>query len=211
MAITTYAELQSAIAAHMARDDLTPYLADFITLGEGILNFGMKSAEHNIDPLRVRDMEVVTTLTPVDGVVTLPTTFISARRVVETYSERRSLDYITPEMADELYPTRPSGLACHYTIIGSSLYTFPSATNDVEVQHYEIIPPLASNDPNWLLTKAPGVYLRASLFQAAMFVQDDNAALMHEAMLKALVAGMNATDLQANHSNAGVYLRGPTP
>ena len=211
MAITTFAELLSAAAANLSRDDLTSNLPDFVTLGENILNFGMKSADTDLSPLRVRDMEVITSLTPSSGVVTLPDTFLEPRRVVEKASERRPLEYITPEMADYMYPARNSGLACHYTIIGSSIYTFPLASNDIEVEHYRTIPPLETNDPNWLLTKSPNIYLRATLFQAALFIGDDNEATKQSLMLKALVAGMNASDLRASHVNAGLYLRGPTP
>jgi hypothetical protein len=210
MTISTYSELQSAVADHMARSDLTSYIPDFITLTESVLNFGMKSPEYDLSPLRARDMETVSSLTPASGVATLPDTFLEPRRVVEEASIRRPLDYITPEGADEMYPDRASGLSDHYTIIGSSLYMFPLSTNDIEVHHYRTIPPLASNDPNWLLTKNPNIYLRGALFQAALFVKDQAEALTHATLLKALVGGMNASDARVN-ANAGVMLRGPVP
>lgn len=211
MAITTYAQLQTAIADHMARSDLTSYLPDFIVLAESVLNFGLKSPEYEVEPLRVRDMETISPLTPTAGVCTLPSTFLEPRRVVEEASIRRPLEYITPETVDYFYPTRPSGEANHYTIIGSSLYMFPLTSSNIEVHHYRTIPPLASNDPNWLLTKNPNVYLRASLLQAAMFVKDDAEATKQGVMLKALVAGMNASDARATTVDGGVYLTGPTP
>jgi len=211
MAITTYAELRTAIADHMARNDLTSYIPDFIVLAENVLNFGMMSAEYTLDPLRVRDMETVISLTPTAGVVTLPSTFLEPRRVVEEASIRRPLEYITPETVDYYYPTRPSGLSAHYTIIGSSLYMFPLSSNDIEVHHYRSIPPLASNDPNWLLTKSPNIYLRASLMQAALFVKDDAEATKQGIMLKALVSGMNSSGARATTVDGGVYLTGPTP
>lgn len=208
MSIGTYAELKTAIADHMARSDLTDYLPDFISLAENTLNFGMKSPEYELEPLRVRDMETVSSLATTSGVATLPDTFLEPRRVVEEASERRPLEYITPETVDYLYPARHSGQACHYTIIGSSLYTFPLTSNNVEVHHYRTIPPLASNDPNWLLTKSANIYLRASLMQAAMFVRDDADALRHGLLLKALVASMNAANARATTADSGVYLLG---
>lgn len=211
MAITTHAELLTAIADHMARSDLTSYLPDMVVLAENTLNFGMKSAEYELEPLRTRDMETVSSLTPVSGVVTLPSTFLEPRRVVEEATIRRPLEYLTPETVDYFYPTRPSGLADHYTIIGSSLYMYPVSANDIEVHHYRTIPPLASNDPNWLLTKSPNVYLRASLMQAYLFVRDDSEALKQAQLLKSLVSGMNASDARATTVDGGVYLTGPTP
>lgn len=211
MAIGTYAQLQQAIADHMARSDLTSYLPDLITLAEGVLNYGMKSAEYEVEPLRVREMETISSLTPSSNVVTLPDTFLEPRRVVEKASIRRPLEYITPETVDYYYPSRESGLSNHYTIIGSSLYMFPLSSNDIEVHHYRTIPPLASNDPNWLLTKSPNIYLRASLLQAAVFIKNDAEALKQGVMLRALVAGMNAADKRATIVGSGVALIGPCP
>lgn len=212
MPFTNAAALKSAVAAHMARDDISDsHLDDFIVLSEGLFNFGMKGEGYDFSPLRVRDMETSSTLTPTSGIVTLPSTFLEPRRVVETASPRRLLEYITPAQAEDLYPSRVSGLACHYTIIGSSLYTFDLASNDIEVQHYRTIPPLASTDPNWLLTKHPNLYLRACLFHVCMFVKDLAEATSHALLLKALIEGMNAADVRTNFSSAGVYLSGPVP
>lgn len=207
MAITTYAELQRAIIEHLNAPGLTRYLGDFVVMAEGLFNYG----SGDIDPLRTRDMETVSTLTPTAGVVTLPATFLEPRRVVEDANPRRPLEYITPDTVEYYYSTRASGLADHYTIIGSSLYTFPLASNNIDVHHYRTIPPLASNDPNWLLTKSPQLYLRASLLQAALYVKDDNEAAKHSMMVKSLVAGMNASSMRASFIDSGVHLLGPTP
>lgn len=216
MAIDTYLNLQKAVVDHLDRDGLTRYgvarfLPDLVKMAEAVLNFGMFAPGYEIEPLRVRDMETISSLTPVSGVATLPSSYLEARRVVEKASIRRPLSYITPETVDHYYPARESGLSNHYTIIGSSLYMYPVSTNDIEVHHYRTIPPLEANDPNWLLTKNPSVYLRSVLMQAALFVKDDAEALKHGMMLKALVAGMNASDARATIVGGGVALLGPTP
>ncbi len=86
MCLTTYANLQSSIASWLARDDLTAYLPDFITLFEAVA----------ARKLKVRLQESVTTLTPVVGVVTLPSDYLGYRRVTWTGSPRRELTYVAP-------------------------------------------------------------------------------------------------------------------
>lgn len=207
MAITTYAELQTAVADHLARTDLTSFIPDFITMAENWLNYGSA----NSPPLRSREMEEVATLTPVSGVVTLPTDYIEYRRVVESTGVRRNLTYITPDMAEILYPSRSAGSGERFTIIGDSLYTFPLVSNDIELTYYQALPPLASNTSNWLLTKAPGVYLRAALIQAAAFIKDDAELEKQASLGKALVAGMNHSDMLGKYARAGLTPRGITP
>ena len=76
MAITTYSELQSAIARWLARDDISGNIPDFITLFETAAN----------RRLRVQQQEAVTTLTPSSGSVALPSDYLSWRRVTWTGS-----------------------------------------------------------------------------------------------------------------------------
>lgn len=207
MAISTYAELQQAVADNLARSDLTSFIPDFVTMAENWLNYG----SDDVEPLRCREMEAVTSLTPTAGVCTLPTDYIEYRRVTEETSTRRPLAYITNDMAEVLYPAREGGLSGHFTIIGSSLYTFPLSSNDIELVYYQALPPLASNSTNWLLTKAPGVYLRAVLVQAAEFIKDDTETAKQASMAKALIAGMNRSDMMGRYARAGLTPRGVTP
>lgn len=207
MAITDYAGLQAAITDNLARVDLPAFAPDFIAQAEDWLNYGSSASE----ALRCREMEAVTSLTPVAGVVTLPADYLQYQRVVEKAGARRSLVYITPDMAEVLYPSRASGTASHFTIIGASLYTFPLAQNDIEITYYQAIPPLASNTSNWLLAKSPSVYLRAALVQAAEFIKDDAEAAKQAEMARSLIAGLNRSDMLGKFARAGVTLRGVTP
>lgn len=209
MAITNYSELVTAIHDWLAgRSDLADFTPDFITLAEQIFNYGTDK----VPPLRIRDMETVDDLTPSSGICTLPSDYLQYRRVVEKSSPRRRLDYLEPSSADTLYPSRMSGPANHFTIVGNSLYTFPLASNDIELTYYAKIPGLSEANPtNWLLTKAPGVYLRAALVHAADFIKDEAEMTRQAALLVTLVNGMNSADQMANYARAGLTLRGYAP
>lgn len=208
MAITNYSELVTAIGDNIARSDLASYIPDFIMQAEQVFNHGSES----IDPLRVRDMETIASLTPTSNVYTLPTDYLQYRRVTEKSSPRRPLEYIEPTAVDQLYPLRASGPSNHFTIVGSSLYTYPLSTNDVELVYYALVPALTSvATTNWLITKAPSLYLRMTLMFAADFIKDEAEVVKQAQMAKALIDGMNRSGMLANYARAGLTLRGVVP
>ena len=202
MAITDYAGLKSAIATWIARDDLTAYVADFIVFAEGYIN----------SRLRVRQMEEVVSLSPTLGVFTLPTDYLQYRKLVMDNGTRYPLAYITPDAADMKYPTRPDGIPQHFTIIGSSLYTFPTTDADIELTYWQGIPALSdSNTTNWLLTLRPEAYLRLGCAFASEFIKSDNEAQKQLALADGIFAQMEADSHLANYSRAGHTSQGVTP
>lgn len=208
MAITTFAELQTAVSDAMARSDLTAFIPDFVTMAENWLNYGSE----NVSPLRVKEMEATTSLVPTAGVVTLPTDFLEWRRVSENTSYKRTLAYVTPDEAERRYPDGAAGLGERFTIIGTSLYTYPLVSNNVNLVYYQAIPALTTLAPtNWLLTKAPGIYLRATLVQAYAFIKDSAEMATQAQLASALIAGLNRSDMLGKYSRAGLTVRGPTP
>lgn len=205
--ITDYSSLQTAIADNLARSDIAAFAPDFVQMAEDWMNYGSADSE----ALRCREMEEIVSLVPASGVCTLPTDYIEYRRVTELAGTRRQLTFITPDMADVNYPSRSSGLGNHFTIVGSSLYTFPLVANNVELTYYKTLPPLASNTTNWLLTKSPSTYFRAALMQAAEFIKDDAEAAKQGQMARSLIAGLNKSDQMGKYARAGLTPRGVTP
>lgn len=202
MTISTYVELQTAIQDwYKDRADLQPFAADFISLAEAYFNL----------TLRVREMETSTDLTPdADGVCTLPTDYIEAKRVVELASIRRALEYITEDAADDYYPDRPSDLACHYTILGETLTALPISSNDIELTYYQSVPALSTqNTTNWLLAKSPNLYLHTCLMYAAEFQKDNDEISKEAALVTRFVDLLHGADNRGKLGNAGMTLRGP--
>lgn len=203
-----YAGLKTALADWSARTDLTAYIPDFIEFSTAMFNHG----QQGMVPLRVREMEATSSLTPASGSVTLPTDYLQYIRVVEKKSIRRELKYIVPSYADQQYPDRASGSAIDFTIIGSSLTMYPVSTTDIELVYYQKIPDLSdSATTNWLLTKQPNLYLHAGLMQLAMFVKDNELFSRSAALVTATIDGLNASDVLANYARAGTRMQGMTP
>ena len=202
MAIATYAQLQATVTEYLARSDLSSLIPDFIAMAHSDINAR----------LRVRQMETIATLTPVDGVVSLPADYLEYRRVVDTGSPRRDLRYIAPTLADQTYPDRQAGRAADFTIVGDSLYTFPLAGSDIELTYFAAVPALSdSNTTNWLLTKRPELYLRLTLAQGFQFIRNAEKAAENLQIAEMVFASMDREDTTANYARASVRLGRVTP
>lgn len=207
MTFATGSDLYQAVADNLARTDLTAFIPDFVTMAENWLNYGSE----NVAPLRVKEMEATTSLVPVSGVVTLPSDFLEWRRVSENSSTKRTLNYITLDDAERLYPDGAAGLGERFTIIGTSLYTYPLVSNNVNLVYYQAIPALTSSTSNWLLAKSPGIYLRATLVQANDFIKNTAEMTTQAQLASALIAGLNRSDMLGKYSRAGLTIRGNAP
>jgi len=208
MALSTYTELQAAVADYMIRTDLTNPIIDAIRLVEATLNYGGAGAGGVIKPLRIRQMELraTATMTSGDDTIALPTDFLASRELKITSSTNSGvpppLRYITPEMLDELYSPVTTGKPEAFTIIGSE-YRFrpvPDSAYTLENNYYKPIPPLASNATNWLLTAAPQVYLRGALAEMRSYMKDQQEADRQLAQFTMAVEALRRGDRDARYA-----------
>ena len=158
MAITTYANLQTAIANWLARDDLTNYIPDFITL------FECAAARK----LKVRLQETTTTLTPSAGVATLPTDYLGHRRVTWSGSPTRELDYVAPPVWASMFSDSATGIPSIFTIEGAYLRVKPLDDTALTFTYNQRTTAISAG-LNWLFTNHPDAYLFGSLCEANAF------------------------------------------
>jgi hypothetical protein len=167
MALSTYSDLQAAIASWLARDDLTATIPDFITLFESSAN----------KRLRVRQMQTTATLTPSSGSASLPSDYLAWRRVTYNGAGGGQLEYVEPDWLRAAYPSGESGTAKFFTIEGSNLIVGPQDDTTLTLLYYQKITALSSG-ANWLFTAHPDLYLFGSLCEAQMFTDDMERAAM---------------------------------
>ena len=166
MAISTYTELQQAIGDWLNRADLDQKIPDFVALAESTLN----------DVIRASDMAASTTIALTSGRATLPTDALELIYAQVASAEDEPLEQVTPQQLTMLRRTRTRNTANprFYAIIGREMVVTPTpASGSVDIDYYQRIPALASNSTNWLLTKAPHMYLYTSLLHATPFLMDD--------------------------------------
>jgi len=194
MSITTYAELQSSIADWLLRDDLTSVIPTFISLAEAKFN------------RRIRDYRMVKRATAqVDtAYFAIPSDWQENIRFQLNTSPITTLEYVTPDQAAEekrLYNS--SGRPAFFTMIGDQFQIVPApdSTYDAELTYYAKIPVLsASNTSNWLLEKAPDIYLYAALMEAAPYLDDDARVQVWGGMLE---QSMNAIQIESDRAKTG--------
>jgi hypothetical protein len=168
MAITTYAELQTAIGDWLNRADLDQKIPDFIRLAESTLN----------DVLRQADMVTQSTgITITAGRATLPSDALEVVYAQVGSAEDEPLEQITPQQLTMLRRTRTRDAANprFFAIIGRQIVVTPTpSSGTLDLDYYQRIPALTtSNTTNWLLADAPHVYLYTSLLHATPFLMDD--------------------------------------
>jgi hypothetical protein len=161
MALSTYAELKSAIADYLARSDLTSQIVDYITLFEAAA----------CRRLKVRPMETSTTLTPSSGTASLPSGYLGWRRVTWNGSPKRELSYVHPSMLRLTYPDEASGTPNDFTIEGSSLKVRPISDTTLDFDYFAKTAAV-SGSLNWLFTNHPDAYLFGSLAEAYAMLKD---------------------------------------
>jgi hypothetical protein len=170
MALTTYVELQAAIASWLARDDLTSNIPDFITL------FEAAAARR----LRVRPTETSTTLTPSSGSVALPSGYLGYKRVTWSGSPVINLEFLHPALLQSYYPDSAEGTPAHFTIEGSTLKVRPVSNTALDFLYFAKNTAVSSS-LNWLFTAYPDVYLFGALCEAEGFMKDDNRLVLWKA------------------------------
>lgn len=201
MAIASYADLKDRFTGSTINWLARPFSSDeadeFIQLAEGFFNVN----------LRCRQMEAIDDLTPSSGVCALPSDYLEYVRVVEKTTPRRRLDFISADAADALYPTREAGSACHFAIIGSSLYTFPLTSNDIELTYYQKLPALSgSQTSNWLLALLPNLYLHTTLLMAAEYIRDAGKMGAETEFVGRYMDMLTTLDNRSKYANVGVTM-----
>lgn len=192
MAITTYDELQTAVANWLDRSDLTARIPEFIELTEARLN----------RRLRTRETSEIATATVSSEFTALPTDFLEDRalRITDgtTIYEllRESPETISQWKAWNNTTSTPQ----YYTIQGAEfqVYPAPDTSYTATLIYRQKVPALTtSNTSNWVLVKAPDLYLYGALLQAAPYLRDPEAMASWTALFEQAMSELIASERPA--------------
>lgn len=197
--ITNYSTLKSAIADWLNRQDLTSQIETFIQLAESDMN----------TRLRTREMIVRAQATSDEEYVALPTDWLEGINI-QLVGGKSPLRFVTMDEADIIVARQEFTNVTFYSIMDSAIELVPAPSDDVDIEmvYYKKIPSLSDEDnTNWLLTKAPDVYLYGALAHAAPFIMDDQRMPMFSQLYLARTESLNDESKIAAHSGSPLVAR----
>jgi hypothetical protein len=197
MAITNYSTLQSAIADYLNRADLTSQIQNFIQFAEADLN----------TRLRCREQIVRSEATSSAEFVQLPSDWLEAINL-HIGGGKQPLRYITLDEADTINSTQIYIAPNFYSLMNGAIEIVPEPAEDIDIEmiYYAKIPALSDQaTTNWLLTKAPDVYLYGALTHAAPM--DDQRIPVFGQIYLARVQALQEESQKSLHSGSPLIAR----
>lgn len=196
MAISTYAQLQAAVANWVERGDMTARIPEFITLAEARINRRLKRP----------NLETDMALTGVVGsrFIALPATFDTAMVCwLDTASGRCRLEPISPSQMDT---STTSGRPQFWAIDGNNLaFERPlDAAYAFELRSTAMLALSDAAPTNSILTQWPDVYLNGALAEAAPFMLDEDRLKVFEPKF---AAGLDEVGLHEARNRSQSKLR----
>jgi hypothetical protein len=174
--IVDYASLQAAVTEYLARDQdatLIARIPTFIQLAEAKFN-----RQLFVRQMEQRSTAVVNTASSEPEFIALPTDFQSMRWVrLSSVTGKPALEFKSGTQMDE-YRFSTSDVVAqprYFTVFGDEieLAPTPDAAYTIEMVYRQNVPPLASNNSNWLLAQAPDLYLYGALLESAPYIKED--------------------------------------
>jgi hypothetical protein len=202
MAITTYAELKTAIAEWLNRDDLTSTIPDFITLAEESMALNMRHWR----------MENRATATLDSQYEALPARFVAPIRLSLTGGSTYALEQVSQaQLLDRRsQASNTAGRPQYYALTQGEIEVFPTPDADytLELVYYEKAEALSdSNTTNWILDNYPSVYLYGSLMHTAPFLKDDPRLQVWASLYQQGVASVNGDEEKAKFGATGLRMK----
>lgn len=162
---------------------------------------------HNVEvkinrELRLREMEKKAVLSLVDGCVALP----------DDYIEMRYLHDVNGNKLDHLPLSISLKKNTGYIITADSICVLPAVSEDVCLYYYGCIPPLTEESPvNWLLHRAPDIYIYGLVEEIALWEQKLDKASTASALFQNGIKQMQKKDVRLRWSDRNIQRSGLTP
>jgi hypothetical protein len=202
MAIGTYAELQTAVANWLDRDDLTDRIPEFIALAEAKMN----------RVLRISLMENISTaISTVGGQrdYPLPAGFTGMKEFHLTTDPLIPLSYITPEMMTRMWAGSTKGKPQAFTLFSDAgvrkirLGPSPDVVYTTSMLYLKKIDNLSvSNPTETMLTENPDIYLYGALLEAEPFLMNDARIGTWASLLQKVAQDLQDRDNFDRHSGS---------
>jgi hypothetical protein len=187
MALTTYAELQTALADTIHRADLTSHIPDFIKLCESRVARKLRN--------RAMQNEADISITGGTRTAALPTGFLEARRFYLNSSPISPLEYISSDDYWKRYLSSNTAKPSVFTIEGTNLVLgpIPDASYTGKLLFYKALDALSAT-AHGTFTANPDLYLYGSLAAGEVFLKNDKRFPLWKGMYEEILKELNDQD-----------------
>lgn len=201
MSISTYSELQTAVAGFLARDDLTAQIPNFIQLAEARMSRELET--------RSQEKRSTATLTSGDEYIALPTDLREVRQVKLNTDPLTVLTYYSPVALDQEYPSAGSGRPRGFSIIGAEmkLRPIPDSGYTAEIVYIGGLAALSdSNATNNVLSRSPDAYLYGALAEAYAYLLDETRAAQYMARFNTALEEIKVDEQRAHYGTGALQI-----
>lgn len=199
MPFSTYSGLRAAVADWLVRTDLTTQIIDFVALAEARIN----------RDLRVREMVSQASDTVSTQTLAVPSDFIEVLRFTLDTASDLPLEYRPVEDSEQRVAGVSSGQPRWFSIVGSSFRFYPAPDGEYTytLDYYAKVPALASTSSNWLLAKAPDLYLAASLVEGFGFLMEPDNQAAWDVRYQRSLAALHAAEARSKRTSGPHRMR----
>lgn len=190
MALTTYAQLIDEVQSWLSRS--TTDLSD-----DQVKTFVSMAEDRIAREVRIREMEASADLTVATQEVALPTGFLAVRRLYIDGNPIKRLGFLSPDSFWIRFLSTDAGLPKAFTIEGDNLVFGPSPDSSRvgKLLYYKRLTAFsADSDTNDILTRHRGIYLYASIIEAALYLEDMVSAQAYSVLFDDLVEKVKEMD-----------------
>ena len=165
MALSTYADLKTALSTWTKRADMATYADDLITVAE----------QRIFREVRCKEMEEALSVVISSGIATLPTDYAELKYAYIDGTPVQTLQRKDPSWIYLNYPLRSAQAKPKFIgrDVGSFIFgPYPDSNYTVKGTYYKELTAVSSA-VNDLFTNNPDIYLSASLAEAFRFLRND--------------------------------------
>lgn len=198
MAISTYAELQTAVGNWLHRADLSGIIPDLIMLGE----------KRIFREIRARSMETALNSTIASGVIALPADYLELKFAYVDGAPVALLQRATATAVLQKYPLRSSTSKPKLIAREGANFIFgpyPDSTYTIKGIYYAQ-PVVVSTSANTIFTDNPELYLFAALLEAEPYLKNDNRVMLWQAKYDQIKDQINSYERQEAGSGSGLQV-----
>lgn len=201
MPLSTFAELKTAVADFLNRDDMAAIIPSFVALAEADMNRKLRTIAQETRSTATLDAQY--SQLPLDWLETISIRISGA----DTRLVLASLAEISDKRATY---NDQAGKPTHYAHVAGGLELYPTPDDEYTaelVYHAKITALTTDGSTNWVLTNHPDAYLYGALVHSAPYLKDDPRIEVWASLYAAAIASINQASDAARYSGTGLRMR----